>query len=149
MRAVIQRIRSGRVTVGAEVVGRSGPGLLVYLAVAAGDLDADADYIVDKVAGLRVFPDADGKMNLDVSQAGGSVLLVSAFTVLADARRGRRPSFDEAARGDAAKLQVDAVAHALRARGLAVETGRFAAEMLVEAVNDGPICIVLDSRRVV
>lgn len=149
MRAVVQRIRSGLVTVGAEVVGRSGPGLLVYLAVASDDLEADAAYVVDKIAGLRVFPDADGKMNLDVAQAGGGVLLVSAFTVLADARRGRRPSFDGAARGEAAKQQVEAVVHGLRARGLTVETGRFAAEMRVESINDGPICIVLDSRRIV
>jgi D-tyrosyl-tRNA(Tyr) deacylase len=106
-------------------------------------------YIADKVAHLRVFPDDDGKMNLDVGQAGGDVLLVSAFSVHADARRGRRPSFDSSASGEVAEPLIEKLAKAIRGHGLKVETGRFAAHMRIPAVNDGPICILLDSRRVI
>jgi len=135
------------VTVGDEVVGAIGAGLLVYAAAAPDDSDDDVRYLADKIAHLRVFPDAEGKMNLDVGQVGGQVLLVSAFTVQADARKGRRPSFDSSASGDVAEPLIEQLTAALRERGLTVATGRFAAYMLVDAVNDGPICILLDSRR--
>lgn len=147
MRALVQRVASASVVVGSETVGSITGGLLVYVAAASDDTDADVQYVADKVAGLRIFSHADGKMNLDVSQSGGAILLVSAFTVLADARKGRRPSFDASASGTIAEPLVARLADELRARDLRVETGRFAADMLVRSVNDGPICILLDSRR--
>lgn len=147
MRAVVQRVARASVRVLDEVVGRIERGLLLYAAAAPDDADNDVRYIADKVSHLRVFPDADGKLNLDVTQSGGAVLLVSAFTVLADARRGRRPSFDSSAPGDVAAPLVVRLADAIRSHGVEVETGRFAAYMQVESVNDGPICILLDSRR--
>lgn len=149
MRAVVQRVSSATVRVGEQRVARIGPGLLVYAAAASDDTDADVSYVASKLAGLRIFPDAQDRMNLSVGQAGGSVLLVSAFSVLADARKGRRPSLDGAAPGAVAQPLIEKLAAAIRAHGLAVETGRFAAYMQVEAVNDGPLCILLDSRRVV
>ncbi|MBW7905402.1 MAG: D-tyrosyl-tRNA(Tyr) deacylase [Phycisphaerae bacterium] len=147
MRAVVQRVNSASVAVEGQIVARIRQGLLVYAAAAPDDAPAGVAYIAEKVAGLRVFPDADNKMNLSVRQAGGAVLLVSAFTVLADARKGRRPSFDASAAGDVAAPLIEQLAAGIRARGVAVETGRFAAYMQVESVNDGPICILLDSRR--
>lgn len=149
MRAVVQRVRQAQVTVDGEVVGRIDGGLLVYAAAAPDDGEADVAYVAEKAAHLRIFPDDAGKMNRSVLETGGGVLLVSAFTVQADARRGRRPSFDASAPGEVAAPLIDALAEALREHGLQVETGRFAAYMLVDAVNDGPICILLDSRRVV
>lgn len=134
-------------TVADEVVGEIGPGLLVYAAAAPDDSDDDIRYVADKVAHLRIFPDDEHKMNRSVEGAGGGVLLVSAFTVHADARKGRRPSFDSSAPGEVAEPLIEKLAGALRGHGLTVETGRFAAYMLVESVNDGPICILLDSRR--
>ncbi len=148
MRAVVQRVSQAAVSVAGETVGRIGPGLLVYCAAAPDDGPQDVQYIADKIAHLRIFTDAQDKMNRDVSQAGGQVLLVSAFTVCADVRKGRRPSFDGSASGAVAGPLVAAVGAALRATGLHVETGRFGAYMLVSAVNDGPICVLLDSRRV-
>jgi D-tyrosyl-tRNA(Tyr) deacylase len=124
-----------------------GPGLLVYAAATPDDSADDVRYTAEKLAHLRIFPDEAGKMNLDVTQVKGDVLLVSAFTVYADARKGRRPSFDACARGEVAEPLVSALARALRGFGLTVESGRFGAHMLVESVNDGPICILLDSRR--
>jgi D-tyrosyl-tRNA(Tyr) deacylase len=147
VRVVVQRVREARVTVDGETVGEIGPGLLVYAAAAPDDGDDDVRYIADKVHHLRIFPDAEGKMNRDVQEAGGAVLLVSAFTVCADARRGRRPSFDHSASGAAAEPLITQLVDALRTAGLTVATGRFAAYMLVDAVNDGPICVLLDSRR--
>ncbi len=147
MRAVVQRVSHAKVTVDNETVGQIGPGLLVYAAAAPDDGDADIAYIAEKVAHLRIFPDAECKMNLSVADARGSVLLVSAFTVQADARKGRRPSFDSSASGPVAEPLIAQLVAAVRAYGLPVETGRFAAHMLVESVNDGPICVLLDSRR--
>jgi len=147
MRAVVQRVSAACVTVEHEVIGRISAGLLVYAAAAPDDSDADVTYIADKVAHLRIFPDAEYKMNLSVRDVGGAVLLVSAFTVQADARRGRRPSFDTSAPGTVAEPLIDRLAQAIRALGVPVETGRFAAHMYVTATNDGPICILLDSRR--
>jgi len=147
MRAVVQRVSAACVTVEEEVVGRISTGLLVYAAAAPDDSDGDVTYIADKVAHLRIFPDAEYKMNLSVRDVGGAVLLVSAFTVQADARRGRRPSFDTSAPGAVAEPLIDKLAQAIRLLGVPVETGRFAAHMHVTATNDGPICILLDSRR--
>ena len=149
MRAVIQRVSEARVTVDGEIVGAIGPGLLAYAAAAPDDGDDDVRYVADKVVGLRVFPDSRGKMNLSVIDADGAVLVVSAFTVQADARRGRRPSFDSSASGEVAEPLVERLAEEIACRGVSVETGRFAAHMHVSSVNDGPICILLDSRRVV
>ena len=149
MRAVVQRVSSASVEVGSETVGQISAGLLVYAAAAPSDTDEDVGYIADKVAHLRIFTDENRKMNLDVGQVGGGVLLVSAFSVHADARRGRRPAFDSSASGEVAAPLIDKLADAIRGYGLRVETGRFAAYMQVASVNDGPICILLDSRRVV
>lgn len=149
MRAVVQRISRASVIVETSVVGAIASGLLVYAAVAADDHDEDVRYIAEKVTHLRVFPDEDGKMNRSVVDAGGAVLLVSAFTVLADARKGRRPSFDASARPERAEPLLHRLEQHLLQTGVRVETGRFRAHMHVEAVNDGPICILLDSRGVV
>jgi D-tyrosyl-tRNA(Tyr) deacylase len=146
---VVQRVSEARVTVGDETAGQIGLGLLVYAAAAHDDTDEDVGYIAEKVAHLRIFPDPAGKMNLSVIDADGSVLLVSAFTVQADARKGRRPSFDSSASAEAAGPLINKLAAAIRGYGLRVESGRFAAHMQVTSVNDGPICILLDSRRVV
>lgn len=147
MRAVVQRVSSACVRVDDTVVGRIEGGLLVYAAAAPDDGPADVQYIAEKLASLRIFPDVEGKMNRDLRQAGGGVLLVSAFTVLADARKGRRPSLDASASGEVAQPLLERLADALRAAGVPVETGRFAAYMRVESQNDGPICVLLDSRR--
>lgn len=145
MRAAVQRVREASVLVAGEVVGRIGHGLLVYLGVAQDDNDEDAREISRKIAGLRVFPDAAGKMNLDVTRVGGAVLLVSAFTLMADARQGRRPAFDAAAPPDQAERLYERVVADLRAQ-VPVETGRFRAAMSVASVNEGPIHILFDSR---
>jgi D-tyrosyl-tRNA(Tyr) deacylase len=122
-------------------------GLLVYLGVGRGDEEADRRYVVEKIARLRVFPDEGGKMNLAVADSGGAVLVVPAFTVQADARKGRRPAFDGAADPQAARAHFEQLCDALVDIGLTVGRGVFGAQMSVEAVNDGPICILLDSRR--
>ncbi|MBI5864811.1 MAG: D-tyrosyl-tRNA(Tyr) deacylase [Planctomycetes bacterium] len=147
MRAAVQRVSHASVRVASETVGAIQKGLLVYAAASPDDASADAAYIADKVAHLRIFEDADGKMNLDVQQTGGAVLLVSAFTLCADARKGRRPSFDASAASPVAEPLIQQLAAAIRGFGIPVETGRFAAEMQVQSENDGPICILLDSKR--
>ena len=148
MRAVVQRVSRAAVRVGSEVVGRVDTGLLVYAGIAPDDGDDDVRYIADKVAHLRIFNDDEDKMNLSVQDVGGHVLVVSAFTVMADARKGRRPSFETSADGETARPLVDALVTAIAAFGITVETGQFAASMQVPAVNEGPICILLDSRRI-
>ncbi|MHC4793917.1 MAG: D-tyrosyl-tRNA(Tyr) deacylase [Planctomycetia bacterium] len=146
MRAVVQRVRSASVTVEDDVVGEIGTGFLVLLGVATGDGDEDGTWMARKIAGLRVFPDEAGRMNLDLAAAAGEVLLVSQFTLQADCRRGNRPSFIAAAAPEIAAPAVDRVATLLRDRhGLRVETGRFGASMAVRLLNDGPVTIVLDS----
>lgn len=147
MRAVIQRVKSGRVLIAGEAIGEIAAGLLVYAGAAPDDAAGDVEFVADKIAYLRIFSDAEGKMNLDVGQAGGAVLIVSAFTTQADARKGRRPSFDSAAPGAVAEPLIEQLVARVRQSGLRVETGRFAADMQVESVNDGPICILVDSRR--
>jgi D-tyrosyl-tRNA(Tyr) deacylase len=145
MRAVLQRVSEARVSVGEEVLGRIASGSVVLLGVAEGDTDADASWMADQIAGLRVFADPDGKMNLDVGQVGGAVLLISQFTLLADTRRGRRPSFTGAAAPAEGERLYEAVADALRSTGVTVECGRFGAHMAVELTNDGPVTVILDS----
>ncbi len=147
MRAVVQRVCQAEVEVDREIVGRIGGGLLVYLGVEPDDAEADAVLIADKLRHLRIFPDGQNQMNLDVSQAAGGILLVSAFTTTADARKGRRPSFDRAASGPVAQPWYERVRDLLIDHGIRVETGTFGAMMKVHSINDGPICILLDSRR--
>ncbi|MDX2199550.1 MAG: D-aminoacyl-tRNA deacylase [Phycisphaerae bacterium] len=147
MRAQVQRVSRASVTVDGAVVGRIDAGFLAYVGAQAGDTASDAAYIADKLANLRVFLDDAGKMNRSILEAGGSILLVSAFSLLADARQGRRPSFIAAAPPEEATALLLLVEQSLRGTGIRVETGQFRAHMLVESVNDGPICIPLDSRK--
>ncbi len=147
MRAVIQRVTRASVEVDGAIVGKIGPGLLVLLGVAREDGDSDARYIADKILGLRIFPDDAGRMNRSLADCGGSVLLVSQFTLLGDTAKGRRPGFDRAAPPELARALYEKVATDLRTQGVPVETGLFGAHMAVELVNDGPVTFVLDSRR--
>jgi D-aminoacyl-tRNA deacylase len=147
MRAVVQRVSRARVTVGVEVTGEIGLGLLVLLGVGAGDTRAEADYIVDKTIGLRIFEDTAGKMNLSVAEVSGALLVVSQFTLYGDARKGRRPSFDAAAPPQQARELYEYFVEKVRAAGLRCETGRFQETMQVELVNDGPVTILLDSAK--
>lgn len=148
MRAVVQRVTQASVETGGEVVGRIAHGLLVLIGVDESDELADTQYVVDKLSGLRIFNDAEGKFNLSVHDAGGAVLLISQFTLHGDCRRGRRPSFTKAARPEKAIPLYEAVAKLLREQGLHVEMGRFGAHMAVHLVNDGPVTVLLDSKRV-
>ncbi len=147
MRAVIQRVARASVEVDGTIVGKIGPGLLVLLGVAREDGESDARYIADKILGLRIFSDDEGKMNRSLADCGGSVLLVSQFTLLGDTAKGRRPGFERAAPPELARALYEKVADDLRAQGAPVETGVFGAHMAVELVNDGPVTFVLDSRR--
>jgi D-aminoacyl-tRNA deacylase len=146
MRAVLQRVSKARVVVGEEVVGEIGRGLLVLLGVAVTDNVDQARWLADKVIGMRVFADAEDKMNLSVADVQGSVLVVSQFTLYGDCRKGRRPSFIEAAPPPVAIPLYEAFCDAVRAQGVPVATGRFGAMMQVELVNDGPITLILDSK---
>lgn len=147
MRAVVQRVRRAKVTVAGEIAGEIGPGLLLFVGVANGDGAADVEYIAAKTRDLRIFPDEDGRMNRSVVDARGGVLVVSQFTLQGDCRKGRRPSFDAAASGPLARSLYDAVVARLREYGLEVSTGVFQAHMDVELVNDGPVTMLLDSRK--
>ncbi len=147
MRCVIQRVSHASVDVAGETVGRIDGGFLVLLGAEDGDTEADAKYCADKIAGLRVFEDENDRMNLSLKDVGGKVLLVSQFTLLADARHGRRPDFIKAAKPDVAEPLCETVKAMLEAHGLAVETGRFRTHMAVSLLNDGPVTILLDSRR--
>lgn len=147
MRVVAQRVSSASVTAGGELEGSIGGGLLVLLGVAAGDTEESADYLVSKLTGLRIFPDADGRTNLSIRETGGSFLVVSQFTLLADCRRGRRPGFDAAAPPDTAKRLYEYFVDRIRASGIPVETGQFQAAMSVTLVNEGPFTILLDSEK--
>jgi D-tyrosyl-tRNA(Tyr) deacylase len=148
VRAVVQRVSSARVEVDGEVTGAIGRGLLVLLGVGQGDTDKQAAWLAGKIAGLRIFEDADGKMNLSVQDIGGSVLVVSQFTLYGDCRKGRRPSFTEAAPPDVADRLYQVFVSHLRALGVPLETGVFQAHMDVHLVNEGPVTIVLDADRV-
>lgn len=147
MRAVIQRVEKASVSVEGEIKGQIGAGFLVLIGVEEGDGDADFKYIADKVPNLRVFEDEQGKMNRSLLDVGGEVLAVSQFTLLGDARGGRRPSFITAARPETADPMYERLVAEWRARGIRVETGVFGAHMKVALVNDGPVTILLDSRR--
>lgn len=147
MRATVQRVFEASVTVDGRVVGAIGEGLLVYLGVAADDGPADVQYMTDKIAHLRIFVDDAGKMNRSVQDIGGAVLIISAFALQGDARKGRRPSFDAAARPELAQALYDQLCSELVGVGLTVERGVFRAHMDVASVNNGPICILLDSKR--
>jgi D-tyrosyl-tRNA(Tyr) deacylase len=147
VRAVVQRVSRARVIVEGKVSGEIGKGLLVLLGVAKDDGDPDARTLADKVAALRIFEDAAGKMNLSVGDVAGGVLVVSQFTLLGDARKGNRPSFTDAAPPEAANALYERFCAAVRERGLRVATGVFRASMEVELVNEGPVTILLDSRK--
>jgi D-aminoacyl-tRNA deacylase len=147
MRAVVQRVSRAKVTVGGEVTGEIGSGLLVLLGVGQGDTRAEADYLAEKIVRLRIFEDADGKMNLSVMDAGGAALAVSQFTLYGDVRRGKRPSFDAAALPQQARELYEYFVEKIRAAGLRCETGRFQEMMQVELVNEGPVTILLDSAK--
>jgi len=147
MRAVVERVSRAKVTVNEWTSGEIGHGLLVLLGVGHGDTEADSNYLAEKVAGLRIFEDADGKMNLSVQDVGGSVLAVSQFTLYGDVRRGKRPSFDAAAAPDEARRLYELFVQRIQELGLACETGRFQEMMQVELVNEGPVTILLDSRK--
>jgi D-tyrosyl-tRNA(Tyr) deacylase len=147
MRAVVQRVARASVQVEGEVVGRIDLGWLVLLGVARGDADADADRLAEKVVGLRAFADEQGKMNRSVTEVSGAVLVVSQFTLLGDCRKGRRPSFDEAAEPAEAERLYRRFAAAIGAAGVPIATGVFRALMQVELVNDGPVTFLLDSRK--
>jgi D-tyrosyl-tRNA(Tyr) deacylase len=147
MRAVIQRVSEASVTVDQTVVGSIERGFLVLVGVADQDEEKDAFWIAEKVAGLRVFEDSDGKMNLSLADVQGAVLLVSQFTLFGDCRKGRRPSFVEAARPEKARVLYEKLADNLRQLGITVETGTFQAQMEVRLLNDGPVTLLLDSRK--
>jgi D-tyrosyl-tRNA(Tyr) deacylase len=147
VRAVVQLARRARVEVAGEVVGRIERGLVAFVGAARGDTDADLAYTVNKVCGLRVFPDDAGKMSRALADVGGALLVVSQFTLFGDVRRGLRPGFDEAMEPVAAEAMVARFVEAARARGVHVETGRFRADMDVFVENDGPVTILVDSRK--
>jgi len=147
MRAIVQRVSRCRVTVEGNIAGEIGAGLLVLLGVSKTDNEAAADYLAEKIIGLRIFEDGEGKMNLSVHDSGGAVLVVSQFTLYGDARRGKRPSFDAAARPEEAKRLYEYFVGKVRAAGLRCQTGQFQAMMDVELVNSGPVTILLDSEK--
>lgn len=147
MRAVVQRVSRAKVTVAGEITGEIGLGLLVLLGVAEEDTPTDAVYLAEKLVGLRIFPDDEGKMNRSLPEAGGSMLVVSQFTLLGDCRKGKRPSFIKAARPEQAINLYNTFVAEVRGRGITVATGRFQEHMDVELVNDGPVTILVDSRK--
>lgn len=147
MRAVVQRVTKSSVTVDGVLTGKSGHGLMVLIGVADGDTEQDAAYIADKITGLRIFEDEAGKMNRCVIDVGGEILAVSQFTLLGDARKGKRPSFTKAAPPEEAKALYQTVIERMKESGIHVEEGVFQADMLVEIHNDGPVTILLDSQK--
>ena len=147
MRCVIQKVTRAEVTVAGETVGKIEEGFMVLVGAENGDTESDARYCAEKIAGLRVFEDENDKMNLSLKDVGGSVLLVSQFTLLADARHGRRPDFIQAARPEVAEPLCELVRRLIEEKGIRVETGRFRTHMKVDLLNDGPVTILLDSRK--
>lgn len=147
MRAVVQRVTDADVTVENKITGTAGKGFVVLLGVEDGDTEKDADYIVDKVTGLRVFEDAEGKMNLSIMDIGGEILSISQFTLLGDVRKGKRPSFTKAAKPEEARKLYAYFNDKVREKNVPVGEGIFQADMLVRIYNDGPVTILLDSRK--
>jgi len=147
MRAVIQRVVHASVAVDGDIIGEIGAGLLVLLAVSRDDKAIDADYLAEKIVGLRVFDDEQGKMNRSLAETSGAMLVVSQFTLYGDVRKGKRPSFDAAARPESANQLYEYFVERVRAAGIRCETGRFQAMMKVELVNDGPVTILIDSEK--
>ena len=149
MRAVVQRVASSSVSIvedsAERELGRIGVGLAVLIGVAATDTEHDAHRLAEKIVGLRIFPDSDGKLNLDVREARGELMVISQFTLLADTRKGRRPSFIDAARPELGEPLYETVVSRLRAHGLTVRTGQFGSYMRVSILNDGPVTIILDT----
>jgi len=146
MRVVLQRVTEARVEVEGQVVGSIGPGLVALLGIARTDTRSEAEYLADKVAGLRIFPDEEGKMNRSLKDTGGSLLVVSQFTLYGDCRKGRRPSFDLAAPPEQARALYEYFLQSARARNVPVEAGVFQAMMAVHLINDGPVTIICDSQ---
>lgn len=147
MRAIIQRVKEARVEVEGEVVGRIGEGMLILVGAGKDDTEEDAEYLAEKIIGLRIFEDAEGKMNLSLTDTGGEVLVVSQFTLYGDCRKGRRPSFDKAAPPELAEELYELFVREIRERGVNVETGKFRAMMDVHLINWGPVTLMLDSKR--
>jgi D-tyrosyl-tRNA(Tyr) deacylase len=147
MRAVVQRVKASRVVVGGVTVGAIGPGLLILLGVGLEDKEDDCDYLANKIIHLRIFPDEKGQMNRSLGDVGGAVMVVSQFTLWADCRRGRRPSFTRAAPPDKAIRLYDHFVHLIREEGFTVATGQFQAMMEVSLINDGPVTMILDSEK--
>jgi D-tyrosyl-tRNA(Tyr) deacylase len=147
MRAVVQRVKESKVEVKGETIGAIGPGLLIFLGVGEGDSDGDGTYLADKIANLRIFPDEKGLMNLSLMDTGGAALVVSQFTLWGDCRKGRRPSFVKAARPEMANELYEHFVSQLRGKGLQIATGRFQEMMDVFLVNDGPVTLMLDSKK--
>jgi D-tyrosyl-tRNA(Tyr) deacylase len=147
MRVVLQRVKQARVQVGGETVGAIGPGLLIFLGVTHADQREDAEYLAGRIVQLRIFPDEEGRMNRSVLEAGGSLLAVSQFTLYGSCKKGRRPSFDQAAPPEQARELYEYFVECLRLSNTRVETGVFQAEMDVSLVNDGPVTFILDSAR--
>lgn len=147
MRTVVQRVLNARVTVGGKTVGAIGPGLLVLVAVEEGDTLRDTLFMSRKLTGLRIFEDAEGKMNRPIADIGGQLLLISQFTLYGDCRKGSRPSFTRAAAPQLAEELYESLAEQIRQSGVKVETGRFRARMQVASVNDGPVTLIIDSRK--
>lgn len=147
MRAVVQRVKEADVTVEEKITGSINKGLMVLLGVEEGDTEADAVYMAEKIAGLRIFEDKEGKMNLSLQDTGGQVLAVSQFTLLGDARKGKRPSFIKAARPEEANLLYHRFVELIKEKNIDVQEGIFQTEMLVRIYNDGPVTILLDSKK--
>ena len=147
MRCVVQRVKWARVEVEGQTVGQIGCGYLALVGSEEGDGDSDRQYVEDKLCTLRLFEDGQGKMNLSIADVGGAILLVSQFTLLGDGRHGRRPSFSRAARPEKAAPLLEALRRGIAGRGIAVETGKFQAHMEVSLLNDGPVTLLLDSRK--
>lgn len=147
MRAVVQRVTHARVVVDGAEVGAINAGVVVFLGVDRTDDETDVEYMARKIAGLRIFADAEDKMNLSLTQCGGDALLVSQFTLMADCRKGRRPGFSRAASGESANARYEAVVERLRSMGIRVATGVFQANMQVDLSNDGPVTMLLDSKK--
>jgi D-tyrosyl-tRNA(Tyr) deacylase len=147
MRAVVQRVKEAKIEVDNQIVGSIGKGLLVYLGVGKDDSKKDVEFIADKLVNLRIFPDANEKMNLSVLDVGGEILLVSQFTLYGDCRKGRRPGFDLASEPETAEILYEKTIEAIRQKGAPIETGVFAAHMDVSSINDGPVTFLLDSKK--